>query len=324
MENIINDQFVLGIDIGGSKIRLGLVDVNGEVVWSITKPNFNFDTISQWIEYFKNQILNQIPPKLIYSFSKIGIGAAGWIDQNTHIIIHSPNTNWTNINLKMLLENELNIPITIINDCTAAVIGEHTYGAINKCTNALGIFIGTGVGGGLILNNNIYEGSDGFAGEIGHTIIIENGNLCECGKRGCLEAYTGGKAIGKIAEILALKDKQTSLIKFSANTNNVISAETVSMAFYNNDKVAIKIVKDTSNKLATAISNFSNIFDPDGIVIGGGVIDGIPEIVQYIEDSYKNKSITKNPEGKIRKSKLGKDMVVIGAATVARRSFKTK
>jgi glucokinase len=96
------------------------------------------------------------------------------------------------------------------------------------------------------------------------------------------------------------------------------------MAFYNNDKVAIKIVKDTSSKLATAISNFSNIFDPDGIVIGGGVIDGIPEIVQYIEDSYKNKSITKKPEGKIRKSKLGKDMVVIGAATVARRSFKTK
>jgi predicted NBD/HSP70 family sugar kinase len=97
VENIINDQFVLGIDIGGSKIRLGLVDVNGEVAWSITKPNFNFETISEWIEYFKNEIMNQIPPKLIYSYSKIGIGAAGWIDQTTHIIIHSPNTNWTNI-----------------------------------------------------------------------------------------------------------------------------------------------------------------------------------------------------------------------------------
>ena len=192
----MDNKYVLGIDIGGTKIRLGIVDSNGDVKWGISKSNYNFDSVSEWINYFTNNILTQIPDEYTTSYTKIGIGTAGWIDEKSNLIIHSPNTNWKNVDLKSLLEKEINIPISIINDCSAAVIGEHTYGAITDCTNALGIFIGTGIGGGIILNNNLYQGSQGFAGEIGHTIIVEDGNLCECGRKGCLEAYCGGKAIG--------------------------------------------------------------------------------------------------------------------------------
>ena len=227
MKQINNNHLVLGVDIGGTKIRLGLVDINGDVKWSITKPNHNFDLITDWVEYFVKTILDDIPNEYKNSYTRIGVGAAGWIDEKSNVIIHSPNTNWKNVDLKSLLEKEIDIPITIINDCSAAVIGEHTYGAIKDCTNALGIFIGTGIGGGIILNNNLYQGSQGFAGEIGHTIIVENGNLCECGKKGCLEAYSGGKAIGKIAQKIASEDINSVFNFASAKTNKQITAETV-------------------------------------------------------------------------------------------------
>ena len=314
----MDNKYVLGIDIGGTKIRLGIVDSNGDVKWGISKSNYNFDSVSEWINYFTNNILTQIPDEYTTSYTKIGIGTAGWIDEKSNLIIHSPNTNWKNVDLKSLLEKEINIPISIINDCSAAVIGEHTYGAIKDCTNALGIFIGTGIGGGIILNNNLYQGSQGFAGEIGHTIIVEDGNLCECGRKGCLEAYCGGKAIGKIAKNIASIDKNSVFNLLAAKTNKQISAETVSMAYYENNEEAVDIIKEISNKLAISITNFFNIFDPDAVVIGGGVVDGIPEIVNYIDNYFKDLSITENKHNKIRKSKLNENMVLVGASIVAR------
>ena len=314
----MDNKYVLGIDIGGTKIRLGIVDSNGDVKWGTSKSNYNFDSVSEWINYFTNNILTQIPDEYTTSYTKIGIGTAGWIDEESNLIIHSPNTNWKNVDLKSLLEKEINIPISIINDCSAAVIGEHTYGAITDCTNALGIFIGTGVGGGIILNNSLYQGSQGFAGEIGHTIIVEDGNLCECGRKGCLEAYCGGKAIGKIAKNIASIDKNSVFNLLAAKTNKQISAETVSMAYYENNEEAVDIIKEISNKLAISITNFFNIFDPDAVVIGGGVVDGIPEIVNYIDNYFKDLSITDNKHNKIRKGKLNENMVLVGASIVAR------
>tara|TARA_B100000029_G_scaffold226927_2_gene224706 strand:- start:4650 stop:5603 length:954 start_codon:yes stop_codon:yes gene_type:complete len=314
----VDNKYVLGIDIGGTKIRLGIVDFDGNVKWAVSKPNYNFNSMSEWIQYFIDNILTQIPDEYTTSYAKIGIGTAGWIDEESNLIIHSPNTNWKNVDLKSLLEKEINIPITIINDCSAAVIGEHAYGAIKDCTNALGIFIGTGIGGGIILNNNLYQGSQGFAGEIGHTIIVEDGNLCECGRKGCLEAYCGGKAIGKIAKNIASIDKNSVFNLLAAKTNKQISAETVSMAYYENNEEAVDIIKEISNKLAISITNFFNIFDPEAVVIGGGVIDGIPEIVNYIDNYFKDLSITENKHNKIRKGKLNENMVLVGASIVAR------
>ena len=314
----MDNKYVLGIDIGGTKIRLGIVDSNGDVKWGTSKSNYNFDSVSEWINYFTNNILTQIPDEYTTSYTKIGIGTAGWIDEESNLIIHSPNTNWKNVDLKSLLEKEINIPISIINDCSAAVIGEHTYGAITDCTNALGIFIGTGVGGGIILNNSLYQGSQGFAGEIGHTIIVEDGNLCECGRKGCLEAYCGGKAIGKIAKNIASIDSNSVFNLLAAKTNKKITAETVSMAYYENNEEAVDIIKEISNKLAISITNFFNIFDPDAVVIGGGVVDGIPEIVNYIDNYFKDLSITENKHNKIRKGKLNENMVLVGASIVAR------
>ncbi|MBS96743.1 MAG: ROK family protein [SAR202 cluster bacterium] len=315
---MVDNKYVLGIDIGGTKIRLGIVDFDGNVKWAVSKPNYNFNSMSEWIQYFIDNILTQIPDEYTTSYAKIGIGTAGWIDEESNLIIHSPNTNWKNVDLKSLLEKEINIPITIINDCSAAVIGEHAYGAIKDCTNALGIFIGTGIGGGIILNNNLYQGSQGFAGEIGHTIIVEDGNLCECGRKGCLEAYCGGKAIGKIAKNIASIDKNSVFNLLAAKTNKQISAETVSMAYYENNEEAVDIIKEISNKLAISITNFFNIFDPEAVVIGGGVIDGIPEIVNYIDNYFKDLSITENKHNKIRKGKLNENMVLVGASIVAR------
>tara|TARA_Y100001960_G_scaffold116390_2_gene124723 strand:- start:499 stop:1452 length:954 start_codon:yes stop_codon:yes gene_type:complete len=314
----VDNKYVLGIDIGGTKIRLGIVDSNGDVKWGTSKSNYNFDSVSEWINYFTNNILTQIPDEYTTSYTKIGIGTAGWIDEESNLIIHSPNTNWKNVDLKSLLEKEINIPISIINDCSAAVIGEHTYGAITDCTNALGIFIGTGIGGGIILNNNLYQGSQGFAGEIGHTIIVEDGNLCECGRKGCLEAYCGGKAIGKIAKNIASIDSNSVFNLLAAKTNKKITAETVSMAYYENNEEAVDIIKEISNKLAISITNYFNIFDPDAVVIGGGVVDGIPEIVNYIDNYFKDLSITENKHNKIRKGKLNENMVLVGASIVAR------
>ncbi len=314
----MDNKYVLGIDIGGTKIRLGIVDSNGDVKWGTSKSNYNFDSVSEWINYFTNNILTQIPDEYTTSYTKIGIGTAGWIDEESNLIIHSPNTNWKNVDLKSLLEKEINIPISIINDCSAAVIGEHTYGAITDCTNALGIFIGTGIGGGIILNNNLYQGSQGFAGEIGHTIIVEDGNLCECGRKGCLEAYCGGKAIGKIAKNIASIDSNSVFNLLAAKTNKKITAETVSMAYYENNEEAVDIIKEISNKLAISITNYFNIFDPDAVVIGGGVVDGIPEIVNYIDNYFKDLSITENKHNKIRKGKLNENMVLVGASIVAR------
>ena len=314
----MDNKYVLGIDIGGTKIRLGIVDFDGNVKWAVSKPNYNFNSMSEWIQYFIDNILTQIPDEYTTSYAKIGIGTAGWIDEESNLIIHSPNTNWKNVDLKSLLEKEINIPITIINDCSAAVVGEHAYGAIKDCTNALGIFIGTGIGGGIILNNNLYQGSQGFAGEIGHTIIVEDGNLCECGRKGCLEAYCGGKAIGKIAKNIASIDKNSVFNLLAAKTNKQISAETVSMAYYENNEEAVDIIKEISNKLAISITNFFNIFDPEAVVIGGGVIDGIPEIVNYIDNYFKDLSITENKHNKIRKGKLNENMVLVGASIVAR------
>lgn len=204
-------------------------------------------------------------------FAGIGIGAPGPLDRETGVVLITPNLGWTDYPLRDRISNAVGLPAALDNDANCATLGEWWIGAARGARHAIGITIGTGIGGGLILNGALYHGASGIAGEIGHTSIDANGRRCKCGNYGCLEAYASGPAIAVRARE-ALDGGESSLLPSMVDGElDRITAQTVYHAAERGDQVALGVVRATAGFLGTGIANLLNIFNPDVVVIAGGV-----------------------------------------------------
>src|SRR4029079_2880279 len=204
-------------------------------------------------------------------FLGVGIGSPGPLDRVRGIVIESPNLGWRNFPLRDEVAKRVNLPCALDNDANCATLGEWWCGAAKGGRNVVGMTIGTGIGGGLILEGKLYHGSSDSAAEIGHTTIDSTGRRCKCGNYGCLEAYTSGPAIADRARESLEGDDDSLLIGMVDGDVKKITAQTVFEAAKRGDRTASEVVRDTAHFLGVGVSNLLNIFNPDIFVIAGGV-----------------------------------------------------
>ena len=314
----------LGIDIGGTKVGVALVDVHGNVLSSDRFPSGielePDDFIAQTL-----LLAQRLQSATSGEIDAVGVGAAGQIAPVTGIVRDSPNlVQWGNFPLRARLEEALNVPAFVTNDVRAAAFGEWQRGAGQGVSDLVALFVGTGVGGGIIHANRVVVGATGSAGEIGHITIDMNGSPCRCRNRGCLESLAGGWAIALRAQQAIASDPSagTAILGLSGGKADRITASTVSQAFHNGDPLAGRIVEETARALAAGITSMVHALNPRMVVLGGGVIEGTPELVDMAKEQvFQSALLAATGPLEIVKAHLGGDAIVIGAALMARSSL---
>jgi glucokinase len=272
-------EFIIGVDLGGTKISAGAVSRDGSRTVGVRTTDTNADlgaegVVDRIIGLIEGVILDatQETGASKKDFIGIGMGAPGPLDRENGIVVVAPNLGWKDFPLRDRVTKRLGLPATLDNDANCATVGEWWLGAARGGRNVVGITIGTGIGGGLILNGELYHGSSDVAGEIGHTTIDVSGRHCKCGNYGCLEAYASGPAIATRArEALVREDTASSLPGMVNNQLDKITAEHVYRAAKAGDELAEELVRDTARYLGAGIATLLNVINPDVVVVAGGV-----------------------------------------------------
>ncbi len=309
------NKYSIGVDIGGTNITVALVTEKGKIIRKIRFPTR--------VEEGKTKIIKRIVKALdevmkglrSNSIEGIGIGAAGDIDQDRGIVRFSPNLFWKNVPLVRSIKKKFNVKVVLDNDANAAAWGTYILETKRKVKNLLCITLGTGVGGGLIINGKIYHGASGSAGEIGHITLNPQGQRCRCGNYGCLETYIGSAYIVKKA-VKEIRKGERSLIKKLAGGNlQSITSQTIQAAALKGDKLARRIWQEAGEYLGIALSGVINLLNPGVIVFGGGVARAEELIFKPMKKEIRKRTF-RVPFEKVKftHTKFGQDLGVIGAA----------
>ena len=315
-------KYSIGIDLGGTKILLGLVEKeSGKVVSHIkkkTKKEKGPENIVRKMVEGVEELLEE-SGKSFTEISSIGIGSAGQIDRKNGIIIGAPNLDCYNLNLKEILQNKFNIPVFVGNDVEVATIGEQKFGAGKGCADFVCVFVGTGIGSAIVKNGHIIYGATGTAGELGHIIVDLNGRPCACGAHGCLEAYASRSAIETRIEG-ALKKGRKSCISEYLEEGKAITSSMIRKSIEREDELVTQCVSEASEYLSGGLASVINLINPELIILGGGLIEAVDYFYKQTIKKAKSKSLPV-PAEKIRFSKtiLGDYSGVIGAALLDER-----
>jgi len=312
------NNYSIGIDLGGTKILAGIVDTeNGTVIETAKKRTKKLEAdfiVQRIIETVEKAICKaQVPMSQI---SSIGIGAAGQVDRKNGVLLAAPNLNCYDVELKKILEEHFNIPTFVGNDVEVATLGEMKFGSGVGYNNFVCIFVGTGIGSGIVCDGKHLKGATGTAGEIGHIIVDSGGRLCGCGGHGCLEAYASRSAIEK--KILgSMKKGHKSIISESIKDSGVIRSSDLSDAIDAGDEIVLNAVTEASEYLSSGLASVINFYNPELIILGGGLM----EAIDFFYDLTVKKTIAKALavpalKTKIMKTQLKDFSGIIGAATL--------
>ena len=312
----MKEKMLVGVDLGGTKIDAVLSDSCG----NIKKREFKETRASEGPNAVIKRIVDTI--KTVSSNNKIaavGIGAAGIIDVETGLITVSPNLpGWRNIKLKDILEHELDIKTFVDNDATVAAMAEHIFGIAVGCDHVVYVTVGTGIGGGIITNGQIYRGVSGSAGEIGHMTIDINGPLCGCGNKGCWEALASGTALEREAKAKIAEGAKTSIPKYAKESGSRISAKSVYLAAQDGDKLAKELIEQLGFYLGVGLANLINIFNPQLVVIGGGVSRMGKMLLDPARKTVRERAFELSAKAaRVEISSLGYDAGPLGAVALA-------
>ncbi len=295
-------KLIIAIDLGGTNLKCALLDLNLKIKAKNSFDTKSFDNKHGLIQGLLNSINSFILKQGLSknSILGVGIGLPGPVDNFKGIVHFLPNIpGWKEVKLKRILEQKIKLPVFIDNDAKLMTIAEHRSGLANGYKNVLCLTLGTGVGGGLIINNSLFRGADNAAGEFGHLPINETGPLCGCGSQACIETYIGNSAIIK---------------KAHQQFGSGFSLEKISeLALHKNVK-AIKFWEDIGEKLGIALSGVLNLLNLDAIVIGGGVANAGKVLFDRVKQTIKNRAMSVQAKRvKIFKARLGVDAGLIGA-----------
>ncbi len=269
-------NYVIGMDIGGTNLVVGGVREDGEGVTALrsepTRPEEGADAVVRRLGALARGVIEETrqadPSARILG---AGIGAPGPLSTRTGMVFLTPNLGWVNMPLRARVANLLGLPTSLDNDANCAVFGEWWRGAARGSRHAIGFTIGTGIGGGIIVDGRLYHGASDCAGEFGHTTIDPEGRRCKCGNYGCLEAYASGPAIA-LRTVEALGSGAESRIPAMVGGDlGQVTAQTVYQAAAEGDGLALEVVRDTAKYLGAGVANLVNIFNPEIVVICGGV-----------------------------------------------------
>ena len=268
-------KYRIGVDIGGTNVKIALVDFDGKIVYSNTVPTRAEMGYEAGINNIKQAIKELMTEtgESSATIEAIGFGLPGQIDYKEGIVKNLPNIpGWVNIPLAKIIEDEFSIPTRLDNDVRCAALGELNFGAGKGCENLICITVGTGIGSGIVLNGKLVRGASNAAGEIGHIKMeMTGGPLCGCGDYGCFEAYASGPAIVTMAKEYISGGKSAKYKEMA--TDGIITPYIVAQAALQGDAVSIQIFKQMGKIIGTGLASVVNLLNPEKIIIGGGVAD---------------------------------------------------
>lgn len=315
---------LLGIDLGGTTIKFGILTLEGEVQekWAIETNTLENGRhiVSDIVESLKHRLS-------LYGLTKddflgIGMGSPGAVDRTSKTVTGAFNLNWADTQeVGSVIEKEVGIPFFIDNDANVAALGERWVGAGANNPDVVFVTLGTGVGGGggVIADGNLIHGVAGAGGEIGHMIVDpENGFMCTCGNKGCLETVASATGVVRVARQLAEQYEGSSAIKAAIDNGDTVTSKDIFIAAEDGDKFANSVVERVSRYLGLAAANISNILNPDSVVIGGGVSAAGEFLRSRVEKYFVTFAFPQVKKStKIKIAELGNDAGIIGAASLA-------
>ncbi|MUK87127.1 ROK family glucokinase [Ornithinibacillus sp. L9] len=316
-------ELMIGVDIGGTTIKLGFIDLDGKIIdkWEIpTNTSSQGATIVQdlW-DSIQDQLSKSNITKA--NIKGIGVGAPGFIDGKNGIVHEAVNIGWKDFNLASDLTALSDLPVFVENDANIAVLGENWKGAGNQAKNVIAITLGTGVGGGIIANGMILNGENGTAGEIGHITVERDGYTCNCGRKGCLETVTSATGIVRQG-MKAIEKEPTSLLNKTYQEKGAITSKDIFDLANQGDQVCINIVERTTDILGFAIANMATIINPSKVLVGGGVSKAGNQLIAGINDAFVKYALPRISEAcEIKIAQLGNDAGIIGAAYLVKQKL---
>jgi len=271
-------RYIVGVDIGGTNIVVGTVREDGAAIHGVrsvpTRPEEGAPAVIERIAGLVEESISDTVREAGIArdqVSGVGIGAPGPLDRARGIVLLTPNLGWTLLPLRDLVGGAVGLPATLDNDANCAIYGEWWVGAAKGARYVVGLTIGTGIGGGIVVDGKLYHGTSDIAGEIGHTTIDSTGRRCKCGNYGCLEAYASGPAIAARAVEGIEAGADSTLPDLVGGDLSRVTAQSVYDAAHGGDEYALEVVRETAKFLGAGVANLVNIFNPDVIVLVGGV-----------------------------------------------------
>jgi glucokinase len=312
----------LGIDVGGTKVAGGLVTLGGAVV--ATARRATPGTSVRETEDTIVAVVEELAARYDGEIVGVGVGAAGWFDRTGDTVLFSPHLAWRNSALRGDLAARLRWPLWVGNDADAAAWAEYRFGAARGADLALMITLGTGIGGGIVLDGRLRRGSHGVAGEWGHMRVVPDGRLCACGNRGCWEQYASGTALAQTAREVARTSRAAAgrLLELVGGDAERLTGEDVATAAAGGDPLARELVAEVGEWLGQGIADLAAILDPEVVVIGGGV-STLGELVlaparERLDRSLPGRGFRPGP--RVVAAELGPEAGLIGAADLSRLS----
>jgi glucokinase len=321
-------KVIVGVDIGGTNVKVGLVSLGGVVYKKAVFSTKAYPTKAKLIKALLSHIESLIAEGNIKrkDIRGIGIGSPGLVDSDRGIIHYLVNiAGFTQVPLKRIIEKRLRIPTFLDNDVNVVCLGELYYGRGKGARNMVCITLGTGVGGGIVINGALYRGSSLSAGEVGHATINEHGPSCNCGNYGCMETYVGNAAIVKHALRRLRNNKKSLMYELAQRKTSNITPKIISEAANRGDAVAKDILQETGQHIGVGLSTIVNILNPERIIIGGGVAEAGKILFDAIRMTVQKRAMRVPAQTvSIVKSKLGQDAGLIGAAALVKQATDKK
>lgn len=332
-DGAVTGPTTLGVDVGGTKILGLVVDGSGAVRAEAKAPTPRFlgpagiggpggdaviDTIADVVE----QLLAMAGPGVV---SSVGVGVPGLVD-DAGMLRFAPNLpGGEGLDIHGRLSKRLTgLRVVVDNDATCAAIGEWLYGAAAGATDAVVVTLGTGIGGGLVVNNRVARGALGYAGEIGHMVVDPSGPACPCGKRGCWERFASGSGLGRLAREAAHAGRLDEVLLVAGGDPEAVRAEDVTAAAAAGDPAAQVVLEELGWWLALGLANLANILDPSVFVLGGGLVDALDLVLEAVRAAFDElvEGRLGRPEVMIRLAGLGERAGAVGAGVLARQGHR--
>lgn len=313
----------IGIDVGGTAIKAGIVDDNCNIIvkGSIkTRAKESYKILAEDICEIAQKLVAESGYKMS-DMKAMGVGCPGSVDDKGGIVVYANNLNLINAPLAEAIKEIINIPVFLGNDANCAALGEFFALCDDKIQNVVAITLGTGVGGGVIINRKLYTGFNGSAGELGHIVLKTDGMECTCGRRGCWEAYASVTALIGQAEEAAKENPKSLLFKYIEDNGGKANGKIPFDAAQKGDKTAKDVVDKYIRYVSEGIVDVINIFQPEALIIGGGISKQGENLVAPIREYVKNYTYGHQcniPVAKISIAKLGNDAGIVGAALLGK------
>ncbi|MEV0645802.1 ROK family glucokinase [Phytomonospora sp. NPDC050363] len=311
-------SLAIGVDIGGTKVLGAVVDDEGKVLGEARR-----DTPADDVSGVHDSIIEVIRELSdTHDVTSVGIGAAGWIDAERATVLFAPNLAWRNEPLRDKIAADVDVPVVVENDANVAAWAEFRYGAAREADSALLFTVGTGIGGGAVIDGRLLRGAHGVAAEFGHMLAVPGGHICGCGRYGCIEQYASGSALVRFAREHATHDpaKAAALLELAGGDVAAIDGPMVTAAAQNGDRAACEAFARIGAYLGEGLADMAQVFDPEVLIIGGGVIEAGELLLDPARAAYGKALAARSrlPVAEVRAAQLGVHAGVIGAADLSR------